>query len=213
MRLLLPALVALVVLVSSAPAQAAATCSPHPRHHTVQTIASNSLVRVYKIVDPDHAEGFEDTGRVYACQRGTGWRKRLGLDGAYPDLFEVRVVLKGSLLAYSVGCTGCRDNYRFPGRVSVLDVSAHEHDFVYRHREGSNGFATDLALKSNGGVAWISAEETADGRLDYVVRRNDDEGFAELETGRDIDPESLTLGPNSVMRWTRGGQPRSAPIH
>lgn len=175
-------------------------------------MASNSLVRVYKIVDPDHAEGFEDMGEVYACDRMSGWRKRLGHDGSYPDLYEVRVVLKGRLLAYTVACTGCRDIYRFPGRVAVLDVPARKHDYVYVHSEEQPGFATDLTLKSNGSVAWISYDRLPDGQPGYVVRRHDDDGFAELDSGRHIEPESLTLGPASVLHWVHSGEARSAPI-
>lgn len=197
----------------SAPiAPAAGTCRPRARHRGVETLAANGLVRVYKLVDAGHDEGFEDTGVVYACDRATGWRKKLGLDGAYPDLHEVHVRLEGGLVAYSTGCSACREGYRFPGRVAVLDVPAHRHSYVFRHSEAGDGFATDLVLKPNGSIGWISADRLADGRFGHVVRRHDAGGLADLDSGRTIEPESLTLGADSTLRWVHGGEERSAPL-
>jgi hypothetical protein len=207
------ALGAVAIALFTAPAaQAGKTCRPQPRHATVQTVAANDLVRVYKIVDPDHAEGFPDMGDVYACDRATGWRRKLGLDGAYPDLIEIRPLrVVGRLVAYSNSCTGCRDHYRFPGRVSVLDMATRHHLSVYTHAD-QDGYATDLVLAPSGSVAWISAESYVENRRVYVVRRHDSGGTADLDRGRHIDPRSLTLDADSVLQWTHSRESRSAPL-
>ena len=212
MRGLLVALAAIVALASAPAAQAAKPCKPRPRHHTVQTLAANDRVRVYKVAEPPDFEGLEAFGDVYACERATGWRRKLGVDGAYfPDGFDVRAVVEGDLVAYSYACNSCREHYRFPVRVSVLDMSTHHHTFVYAHAD-RNAFATDLVLKPNGSVAWISYDRLTNGDFGYVVRRHDPGGTADLDEGRKVGPESLTLDPGSVLHWTHGGEQRAAPL-
>lgn len=190
-----------IALATAGAAEAAAPCKPKPHHRTVRTLAANDLVRLYKVVE------HEDAGYVYACERATGWRKRLGLDDSSLDDFEVHARLKGNVVAYSEGCGACRENYRFSGHISVLDMATHHHTFVYRHSPEGKGYVTDLVLKRNGSVGWISADEGG-----YVVRRHGRGGLAELDAGGKIDPGSLTLDRSSVLHWVHDGEPRSAPL-
>ena len=78
----------------------------------------------------------------------------------------------------------------------------------------------DLVLKRNGSIAWISTHWTFTQNppvVNYEVHRFSRDpsapGRATLDSGADIDRESLTLGSDrKTMSWTRGGETRSAPL-
>jgi hypothetical protein len=73
---------------------------------------------------------------------------------------------------------------------------------------------TDMALRRNGSVAWISCEADSEGcdrSTPYQVHRIDGRGHRLLDTGRRIGPRSLRLTRRTV-RWTNAGEPRSASL-
>ncbi len=77
---------------------------------------------------------------------------------------------------------------------------------------------TALALKANGSVAWIGRQRGGlrDGRryTQYEVRKADRAAKnIPLDSGVDIDPESLTLNRyKRTISWTNGGLTKSAPL-
>ena len=62
-------------------------------------------------------------------------------------------------------------------------------------------------LKSDGSVAWIY---TAGGSAE--VHRHDSTGTAIVDSGPQINPDSLAAG-GAWLYWTNAGSPRSAPFH
>lgn len=76
-----------------------------------------------------------------------------------------------------------------------------------------------LQVRSNGSIVWISDVRTEFASTEaqtYEVRRADtgvrDRGANELlDSSPDIDPNALALDGTNA-RWTRAGEPRSAPV-
>jgi hypothetical protein len=144
---------------------------------------------------------------AYGCLYGTNKRFRLGLDdfgdsgqGGFVDLFQ----LAGPFTAFRAGCTteGC------VGSVYVVDLrdgrSVRE---ISRLSEQDDGQATDIALKENSSVAWISRNRSGG----HEVTAIDSSGRRRLDLGSDIRPESLSL-TGSTLTWRRGGVTRSAVL-
>jgi hypothetical protein len=79
---------------------------------------------------------------------------------------------------------------------------------------------TDLVLKRNGSVAWISDHWTYAQHpavVNYEVHRFSRDpanpGRALLDSGADIERDSLTLGADrKTLSWTKGGQPKSGQL-
>ena len=150
---------------------------------------------------------------AYGCLYSVGRRIELGLDddadsgdGGYKELFR----LSGPYTAYQHGCTseGC-----YPA-LSVVDlrdgrevrtskpVMSPTGDWIYWAAS-----ATDLVLKPNASVAWIS---DAEGRGPEVWAF-DGVSHRRLDAGMLIQKKSLELNGSSVQ-WKNGDQWRSAPL-
>ena len=75
-------------------------------------------------------------------------------------------------------------------------------------------FVTSLVAKPNGSIAWIAQRE--DPELLYQVNALEagrDNRRTKLDEGSAIGPHSLGLSSNGArVYWTRGGDPRSAPL-
>jgi hypothetical protein len=83
-------------------------------------------------------------------------------------------------------------------------------------QEGVPGRVTDLTLKRNGSVGWISCHASGEdrrcGRLDPLqVWRADRRGARLLEESTQVDRDSLTRR-ESTIRWVSGGERRSASL-
>jgi hypothetical protein len=82
---------------------------------------------------------------------------------------------------------------------------------------GSGGPATDIALRSDGAVAFIVRDVASGGlqvaRADWasVSKRSPQAPAVTLDAGSAIDPRSLVLTRTGVA-WRSGGQPRWAPL-
>ena len=76
---------------------------------------------------------------------------------------------------------------------------------------GNTDRLTDLVLKSNGSLAWIVDIGSSVGSNRQVIAV-DSSGRRLLDSGGDIDPESLTLR-GSTLTWTKSGVSRSASLN
>lgn len=74
-----------------------------------------------------------------------------------------------------------------------------------------NGFASDIAVKGDGAVAWINENEVGKA-IEYQVHALDRTGNRLFATGTDIDPHSLALA-GSTLYWTQGGKPFSTRLN
>ena len=73
-----------------------------------------------------------------------------------------------------------------------------------------NGFASDIAVKNDGAVAWINENEVGE-TTEYQVHVLDKIGNRLLASGTDIDPHSLALS-GSTLYWMQGGKPFSTRL-
>jgi hypothetical protein len=74
-----------------------------------------------------------------------------------------------------------------------------------------NGPTPLIVLKSDGSVAWITADFAGELKL-YEVHALDKTGSRVLATGSDIDPHSLALA-GSTLYWTQAGKPYSTRLN
>jgi len=70
---------------------------------------------------------------------------------------------------------------------------------------------SDIEVRANGSVAAILATDHGDRTRRLRVAKHDLDGYAVLDEGPDIDPESLARSGQRLY-WTRGGEPRSAVL-
>jgi hypothetical protein len=200
MRMLL---VAVVLLIVAAPANAHSPCNPPGS----ETIRETSKVRVYSV--PRRA-----ARDVFACLRPTGRRYRLGVRsgdwGYVTGVWPVRI--RGELVAWT---SYAYDRYgNWSSHVYVADVRRRR---VLAHRgagpgsscEGARLEVSALALAPSGSVAWIDQRHGCeDGR---EVAALEDGVVRTLDRGAGIEPSFLRWSDGHVL-WRGGGEYRSAPL-
>jgi hypothetical protein len=194
----------------------------HCRPDGSTTVAENELVRIYTL-DYDY-DGYPN--RIYyACRLASGTAFRMGRDGcgdAYEGCYYIRYpVLVADRVAYVVG--GASYRYENDNRFSLVVLNTTTGEDERTISDGSpDGTSdrqiTDVALKSNGSVAWILRKEdyTPAGppywTTSYEVRKsNQTTPNALIESSPDIDRDSLTL-EGSTLGWTRAGEPQTATL-
>lgn len=169
------------------------------------TLAASAQVRVFR----DGPFG------VHACLAGDDAPVALSekSDGIFVDRVS-GAATGGDMVALSTG-SGHRCS---ESTVTVYDVRA-------RRRGASIGSSTTytsdangctgtmpiraLVVRPSGAVAWTE-EAGDDGR--HVVRVLDAAGDRRVDAAADVDPRSLRSLDDARITWTRGGEPRTAPL-
>jgi hypothetical protein len=170
---------------------------------------------------------YSKRGVKAACHLASG--RRTVFDNrpspCFPEICFMRQLrTAGVMVAYDLGNDGRRGSeYRLrvlnarTGRI-VRSVAQGDGTAALPRREAT---LVALRVRSNGSIVWISDVRTEFASTmpeaqTYEVRRADtgvrDRGANELlDSSPDIDPNSLALdGANA--RWTRAGEPVSAPV-
>jgi hypothetical protein len=147
---------------------------------------------------------------AYACLFSADKRVPLGPNGESMELTLPRVV--APFVAFAVAnCPGasCYSTVVVrnlqDGRV-VNDLAAS----MTGGPPGTSEHVTDLELKPNGSLAWL-VQLSGPSRRTIEVLAVDASGRRLLETGPDVDPESLTLD-GSTLSWLTGGVTHSATL-
>jgi hypothetical protein len=128
----------------------------------------------------------------------------------------------GSNGTYAIRLNGARVGFEstFVGdgygyyTVEVVDLRTGRHDVNVPATYGHgvvDARVTDLALKSNGSVAWIVNRRDFRGASTYEVRRADRRGHARLDADPRIGPNSLDLSGRQ-LRWSHGDHVNAATL-
>jgi len=195
-RSLLAVVVALAaLLVSAAPAAA---------HHCRASSTSRGAHIVYRTSE---AVVFSKGVYTYGCLYRPGDVRRLPTEGG--EVHDFRQA--GRYLAYATSGSAIGDEF---DRVYVLDLKTGRLLNTY-----SSTFVSSIVVKRNGSVAWIQASIVQPPRDSTEAWRELHKGEVAavedtlLDRSAAIDPESLALSADrTTVSWTRGGQPRQAPI-
>jgi hypothetical protein len=174
-------------------------CSP-PRS---ETLAASSRVRLYQRLVGGDRIGYA------LCDLKRGRRTKIATVSDTEEPFSVRPVrlagtfaAMGTRLCGKYGC-GLYDLrlYDVTGQRAPLRVAA-------------GGWVFDIALQADGAVAWIQGgEPNGYSRPGVRELRRCAAGSCEtLDSHTDLGTESLGLSEGSDLYWTRGGQPRHAPM-
>ena len=183
---------------------------PHVRAscRSGDTLAATGLVRVFRVV------GFG----AYACELPGGKPFSLRADpraspwGALGGLGNLRVA--GPYVALVSGFSWkCSSTW-----VAVFDVRTRREvrrqpsaETIESHANActSTSSVQALVLRPTGAIAWADApgDEGA-----AAIRVADAAGERLLDRGPDVDPASLVALDDDRIGWTRGGQPREAPL-
>ncbi|HEY1360384.1 MAG TPA: hypothetical protein VGF21_18930 [Thermoleophilaceae bacterium] len=146
----------------------------------------------------------------YACLYSTGKRFELGRNWD-DELVETPRLTAPYVAWASVGC----GNVTCQSAVEVADLRVGK---VVKNLPattgglpGNSNRVTDMVLKPNGSLAWIVDIGSSVGS-DRQVVAVDSAGRRLLDSGGNIDPESLTLS-GSTLSWTESGASRSASLN
>jgi Ca2+-binding RTX toxin-like protein len=159
-------------------------------------VARSSTALVYK-------RGFY----AYSCLRSNGLLRRLPLEGGGYHTFR----LAGRYVAYATFGSGIGDEF---DRLYVYDMRAGVTVLI----ESSTSIR-DIVVKPNASAAWVEQSTVRPTDFDtpvYDVRKVsfvERQGSVLLDRGADVGPRSLALAEgDTAITWTRGGQPRTAPL-
>jgi hypothetical protein len=177
------------VLVPSAPASAASSCSASGS----RTVFENGVARVYE--DRDY--------NTFVCSKVNGTRRMIAFD---PEDVAELIVLRGHFVAY--GWESCEPPGPEAGcarRLYVRDVRREEPVFA------SGGEPDWIVLRSNGSVAWSETMLDDADRDVGLIYRHTRRGTTRLDRGRRVDPGSLRL-TGRKLSWLNGGERRRATL-
>jgi hypothetical protein len=175
------------------------------RTHKAKTVLSSATGRVFWQSLWDDRDGW--TTVAYACLFSANRRFKLGQDeDDDSDLGPFRLV--GPYVAYhGAYCSmGCGFDLR------VLDLR--DGTILRKLPESSStplGAVTDLELKDNGSIAWISRPAPYSTETAPSVSAYDSLGLRQLDVG-DIELHSLELD-GSTLSWTKEGVLQSATLN
>ncbi len=196
-----PASASTAMLAAHLPAQAdARSCAAEGR-----TVAASESVRVYVIPTDDFVEP------TYACPLRGGRRLRLGSSGL-SESGPTDLQVAGDHVFFTQGSYD-RAHGDLSLDVRVVDVGRRRTLHRWHFYEARiDQVAPTLHLRGarltpDGSVAFLVGGVGADHRLE--VHRADTAGRTRLDSGADVDPDSLAVGAGRVY-WTRAGIPRSA---
>ena len=177
------------------------------RSQRAKNVVKNSDGRVFEQLKAESADEFFPF--AYACLN-SGKRVELGRNW---DDEEVEVPrLTAPYVAWAAVECG---NSSCISTVETRDLRTgklvHEEPATTAGLPGNTTRVPDLVLKSNGSIAWIVDIGSSVGS-DRQVVAVDSAGRRVLDTGGNIDPESLTIS-NATLSWTKGGTPHSATLN
>ncbi len=181
------------------------------RSQRAQTDFQSDEGRVFEQLRFD-ADNAEFIPFAYACLFSTNERVRLGPNAESIELTLPRVA--GPYAAFAVAdCPGANcystvavRNLR-NGRL-VRNLDATKTPFG---APGETVHVTDLELKPSGSLGWLVQLSSYTTRTIEVVAV-DASGRRMLDSGSDVDPESLTLD-GSTLSWQKGGVTQSATLN
>jgi hypothetical protein len=188
--------------------QAATRCD-----RTGKTVARTSAVRIYR--DGSKGGSGKKVPRYFACLRHAKTAaRRLPVAAAdtvgFMTLHSFRIT--GHFVAYV-------QRGEYPEDLSESVWSLSVATGTSRLYYSTDGFfdVTSLVVNRIGSVAYIDRNVASSPNYPdrkpatFHVYRGVGGKRLQLDSGEDIDPESLTV-VGSEVRWVRGGQPRSAPF-
>lgn len=162
------------------------------------TILANDVARIYR-------RGSRTSFVAYGCYYRSGRAVRLSeFDEQISGFRSPR--LAGRFLAaneYLCNKNDCAD------AVGVVDLRSRRN--VRGIRPSTRVATTDLEVTRGGSLAVIQQMGTGTGGRSYEVKALVGSGETVLDSGTDIDPESLALS-GSRAYWFKGGQARSAEL-
>lgn len=199
------------------PARVQRTCNPKGS----TTIAQDAVGRFYSLSAPGHSDFRRLWWYCVFSQRRPHHLKyhNRGAPPPYahgPAPADSTATMSSSYLAFVTFTSPFGTGPRIRN-VVVIDMVAGRQTFtdpIYTAGEqcrcpGAALFPR-LVLEPNGSVAWISNGGFSPGPS--YVHRHDSTGTAVVDSGPQIDPNSLAAG-GSWLYWTNAGSPRSAPFH
>ena len=161
------------------------------------TVAANSRAEVVRDGRSDYT--------AYGCHRRPRRLTRIGrydiFDATGPRSFR----LSGRFVAWDY--LACNKTVDCQARVGVADLRTGKKRGTNLTSFGALA-ATDREVTPTGAAAWIRA---AGASTTLEVRKFDAAGESLLDSGTDIEPDSLAVSGSTVY-WTRAGQPKSAPL-
>ncbi len=195
----------LAVMLTVAPAAGARTSRHAARCSLVgsRTVLATARARVFRRVRGD-------TVSVYACLYSRNRRFLLSREEFMQDSTFTRMpALAGRFVAYVLARTdvarrGTPNPTSFPDQVVAIDLaSGQRRQFHAASTDSPSTRVSDLALASNGSVAWIGSGP--EGNEVYIGTA----GRTLLDRGSGVLAGSLALSRTAIY-WTRDGVPRSA---
>ena len=181
------------------------------RSQRAQTDFQNDEGRAFEQLRYD-ADNLEFIPFAYACLFSTNKRVRLGANGESTELTLPRVA--GPYAAFAVAdCPGANcystvvvRNLRNGRLVKNLDATKTSFG-----APGESVYVTDLELKPNGSLGWLAQLSSYTTNTIEVVAV-DTSGRRLLDSGSDVDPESLALD-GSTLSWLKAGVTQSATLN
>ncbi|MDQ4130507.1 MAG: hypothetical protein M3133_05895 [Actinomycetota bacterium] len=214
----------LIAALATVLTTAALPTPPAEGRHTCRARGSTT------VFSSRHARIYETrSGHVYGCLYSANRRVLLGRSDCQgvtmgdPEDFR----LAGRLVGYATSACNIdqgKDTVRVTDlrtgrKLVVADASP---TFAMALPDIGGYFVTDLEVKGNGSVAWITELQASGSPRQYEVRKSDDSvpssgrirrESALLDSGGLIAPDSLELSRDrETISWTHAGTPRSAPI-
>jgi hypothetical protein len=205
-----------VALVAGAFPASAAAAERHPcEPRGSRTVEANQVARVFV-----QRRRTQEIARVYACAYRTRRVIQLGLykggsncisSSGCSAVDDIRLVR--AYVAYSEFHSGREIT---TSEVWRLDLRTGRHRLIweagsFRPPFEVSAFVTDLELRRTGGVAWVAVLHREGTPSNYEVWKADVAGRALLDSGPEIDPDSLALS-GSILYWMNAGAPRTATL-
>jgi hypothetical protein len=173
-----------------------------------KTLAANEHIRVFKTERPTPEELYP-VWRLYGCVYARG--RHVLLDDntdsggeVDPIAFRLAGRMAGVAVIHWYGTVSM-------ARIATWDLNRGQTVHATELHVSTSGFPSsdpmDLEITDRGSMAYTTGEAEAG----WKVHKHDAGAAAVLDSGKDIDPDSLAItGP--TVYWTKGGHPRSATL-
>jgi hypothetical protein len=206
------AALALLALIAAFPAGAQgrrhrpkAGCTPHGS----TTIEASAAIRVFSLRNKR-----TDAVDFYACRYKTRRRFLMGSAGDLGSSGDAIGIVRiaGRFVAWDSQPFDDSERYNpdfagFPSTVNAVDTrSGSQRSAPATTGNPSASSVTSLVLHPSGALAWIGADGAGS-----QVHRYDSSGDTVLDSGSDIQPDSLAAGP-ATLYWMKGTAPAFAPF-
>jgi hypothetical protein len=207
------ALLALLVLLVAAGATAVSEAARASRAQIASISCDPSGARTLA-VDAD-ARVYSLRKKVYGCANGATRRYVLGSTGfcVNADAVGAVVRLAAAYVGYSVATCGIDNGTTIVYLRRLSDGAiTRQHGATTTVGVESHQTVNSLVVRADGAVAWIAtANSIGAPKLVRQVERLDSHGFALLDSGRGIAPNSLDLH-GTLISWTDHGTVHDAKL-